>query len=109
MPDDKNRVIRFWSKQFREVHGFNPLFERKDAVQLHRLRDRVDDDHAMAYAIGKYMRDDDKFIAAAGWSVGAFKTRLQGYLVKFYRAHPISASPHGARMDKVIGRIGGGE
>ena len=106
---DRNSVIRFWSAQFSEVHGFAPLFEQKDAVRLHRLRDRVGDDLAMTFAIKAYMRDDDDFISRTGWSVGAFSTRLQGYLVRYFRSHPMSKSPNAAKIDKIIGRIGGGE
>lgn len=101
---DGNKLIEFWTREFERVHGFPPLFEKKDAVMLQNLRKHFNDPFALAWAIKKFMSDEDPFIAKAGWSVPAFKNRVQGMMSDFYKryGHKTRDSGHAKRAGNVI-------
>jgi len=103
----KNAICEFWVRQYEEVHGFRPMFERRDAILLHKLREHFDD-HAIAWAIKKYIRCTDDFVARTGWSVPAFKSRVQGYIADFHKRAIKAPNKNQARMGQIIGRIDNG-
>lgn len=83
-----DKLAGFWCRRFEEAHEFPPMFEKRDGVILHKIRAHYADDVALAWAIRKYMKDDDAFIRRAGWSTQVFKLRAQGYIAEFYRRYP---------------------
>ena len=102
-PGTGNKIIDFWVKQFEGQHGFRPLMEKRDVVLLHKLRENFDD-LALTYAIKRYMKERDDFVEKTGWSVPAFKSRVQGYIAAYHR-NGYARAAEDQRMGKVVGRI----
>jgi len=101
----RNKIIDFWVAQYEKVHGFTPMMERRDCILLHKLRNHFDD-YALTYAIKTYMRETDDWVAKTGWSVPAFKSRVQGYVAAYHKSSFKRAAE--SDMGRIVGRIANG-
>ena len=99
------KVADFWVREFEAQHGVKPIFERRDGVILAKLHAHFEDDDGLAWAIRKYLKDADSFVANSGWSVPVFKLRAQKLLIDWKRNQRARLKPT-AEMDNLIGRIG---
>jgi hypothetical protein len=73
----------YWVQVFTEAHGFSPMFERKDAVQLHQLLKHYGSRYALAWAIREFHKQDDPFVSERGWTVAVFKSRYAGLHARY--------------------------